>query len=176
LNSQSALRTASVNHHLAHTLVHGAARNEVSPIRWVLDASLLLKHQDLDWQSFLRNSAELGWSDLVAKQLLTLQDTYGLGLPGPLSRGAGNRHSLREKIVDGQHVEPGGYMTRAIGAVTITRPEQYRSIGRSEKKPAKHGLLVVAGLTVLGEAYRLLHRLFRSRQVTESNEFSASEY
>ncbi len=73
--------TLSPTDHLLHTLMHGAARNSVSPIRWVLDASLLISQTTIDWTLFVAEVKNLGWAGPVARQLRLLQSKYGVEIP-----------------------------------------------------------------------------------------------
>lgn len=73
--------TLSPTDHLLHTLMHGAARNSVSPIRWVLDASLLLSETTIDWTLFVDEVRLLGWARPVMRQLNLLAQKYSVPIP-----------------------------------------------------------------------------------------------
>jgi hypothetical protein len=73
--------TLSPTDHLLHTLMHGAARNSVSPIRWVLDAALLLRTTTIDWELFLREVSALGWARPIRRQLRLLHEKYNVDVP-----------------------------------------------------------------------------------------------
>jgi hypothetical protein len=53
-------KTLSDTDHLLHTCAHGAGPNEVSPIRWVADAGLILRTASIDWARFLRATRTFG--------------------------------------------------------------------------------------------------------------------
>lgn len=151
-------QTASVNHHLAHTLVHGAAHNEVSPIRWVLDASRLLKHPDLRWSVFWDDARELGWSDVVERQMVVLRDSYKVEIPATGPTNHSNAVSVRQQAVHAAHRATGGYLKKTLASLLITRPAQYRSIRNAEGRSSILSLAIVIGLTFVGELYRRLRR------------------
>ena len=77
-NRGQSFATASVTDHLVHGLVHGSAKNEVSPIRWVLDCSLLLKHPDCDLKQLVTTSEDWGWSRIVGRQLGRLEQEFNI--------------------------------------------------------------------------------------------------
>lgn len=68
------LRTLCSTDHLLHTLVHGFGRNEIAPIRWVLDAALLIRSGDIDWALFWQEVSLTGWYRVVKKQLRLLSE------------------------------------------------------------------------------------------------------
>lgn len=70
--------TASVTDHLLHGLAHGSAKNEISPIRWVLDCALLLQHPDCDLQQLVDTASAWGWADVAVHQLERLRRDFGL--------------------------------------------------------------------------------------------------
>lgn len=45
---------------LIHTLLHGRRPDVVSPIRWMLDAHLLVSRRDIDWNLFRQEARKLG--------------------------------------------------------------------------------------------------------------------
>lgn len=77
-NRGQSFATASVTDHLVHGLVHGSAKNEVSPIRWVLDCSLLLKHPDCDLKQLVTTAEDWGWSRVVGRQLGRLEQEFSI--------------------------------------------------------------------------------------------------
>lgn len=74
-------RTLCISHHFLHTLVHGWGRNEVSPIRWVLDASLLARNPDIDWDYMTSEARASGWSAIASRQLQFLSSKYEVKPP-----------------------------------------------------------------------------------------------
>jgi hypothetical protein len=79
---QGGLRTLCSTDHLLHTLVHGFARNEVPPIRWVLDATLLIRSGEVDWALFWEEVSLTGWYRVVRKQLRFLTE-FGVMVQEP---------------------------------------------------------------------------------------------
>jgi hypothetical protein len=79
---QDGLRTLSSTDHLLHTLVHGFARNEIPPIRWVLDATLLIRSGEVDWELFWEEVSLTGWYRVVRKQLRFLSE-FGVMVQEP---------------------------------------------------------------------------------------------
>ena len=61
---------------LLHTLVHGHQENHVSPARWVLDAALLIRAADIDWDLFTSEATACGWSGVTKKALQVLRAEY----------------------------------------------------------------------------------------------------
>ncbi len=76
------LFTLSPTDHLLHTLLHGAARNSVSPIRWVLDAKLLIDGTAIDWKLFVDEVKTMGWARPITRQLRLLVEKYHVDVPG----------------------------------------------------------------------------------------------
>lgn len=148
------LQTSSINHHLAHTLVHGAARNEVSPIRWVLDASQLLLHPDFLASKFWWDTQELGWENLVEEQIGILRDTYRISIPNLGNKKITVPVAMRQRLVQSAHKARGAGFKRTLASLLVTRPEQYRSIRTTEGASSGFSLLIVVALTAIGELYR----------------------
>ena len=146
--------TPSVNHNLAHTLVHGWTDNDVSPIRWVLDSHLLMQDPEFDWVGLATAARELQWIEPVYQQLQTLRSEYGLHVPKDALNGLRTLQSRAELRVLRQHRRPKGTWAQVAGVVTIRRTEQYRSIRKSEKKYDGFSLPISLFLTIYGELYR----------------------
>lgn len=78
------LRTLSPTDHLLHTLLHGFGANDIAPIRWALDAALLIREKEIDWGLFWREVSANGWGRIFKKQLTVLR-SLDLLVPGPQS-------------------------------------------------------------------------------------------
>ena len=79
------LRTLCSTDHLLHTFVHGFARNEILPIRWVLDAALLIREGDIDWGLFWKEVSLTGWHRVVRRQIRFLAQ-FGVIVPEPVGQ------------------------------------------------------------------------------------------
>jgi hypothetical protein len=79
------LRTLCSADHLLHTFVHGFARNEILPIRWVLDAVLLIREGDIDWGLFWKEVSLTGWHRVVRRQIRFLAQ-FGVIVPEPVGQ------------------------------------------------------------------------------------------
>ena len=66
---------------LLHVCVHGAKWNDVSPIRWIVDATLLLRTCKIDWAHLRRQSARLRVDLQLADTLTYLRDFMRVALP-----------------------------------------------------------------------------------------------
>ncbi len=73
--------TLSLEDHFLHSLLHGSVPNEVSPVRWVLDAALLMKHPRFSWADTITIAHRWGWGVEAAKGLVTLRDFFGVDIP-----------------------------------------------------------------------------------------------
>ena len=67
--------------HLFHTLCHGAAWNEVSPIRWVVDAAWLIKKGPIDWDRILFLTERLGFVCQIRETLAYLSEVMECSIP-----------------------------------------------------------------------------------------------
>lgn len=63
-------RTLSDTDHLFHSCSHGGRPNEVPPIRWVTDAAMILRENNVDWQRLLEKAERL-------RLVLRMQQTLG---------------------------------------------------------------------------------------------------
>ena len=68
---------------LLHVIAHGLRPNAMSPLRWVTDAAMLLRHEgeSVDWPQFHHWAARLGVRRRVAQGLMFLRDEMGLPVP-----------------------------------------------------------------------------------------------
>jgi hypothetical protein len=82
--STQAFLTPSATDNLIHTLVHGYGSNSIAPIRWVLDAVLLIRSGEIDWTLFNQEVEATGWSELVSHQFKYLKETFAIDAPSDL--------------------------------------------------------------------------------------------
>lgn len=82
---QGGIRTLCSTDHLFHTFVHGFARNEILPIRWVLDAALLIREGNIDWDLFWEEVSLTGWHRVVRGQIRFLSQ-FGVIAPEPVGK------------------------------------------------------------------------------------------
>lgn len=73
--------TFSITDHLLHTLLHGSAWNPVSPTRWILDASLLIRSGEVDWEIFIDEVHRCGWRSPILEMLQYLRDVFDVEVP-----------------------------------------------------------------------------------------------
>ncbi|MCA9181447.1 MAG: nucleotidyltransferase family protein, partial [Planctomycetales bacterium] len=66
---------------LVHICAHGANWNEISPIRWVADAVMLLRRTNIDWDHLLAQSERLKLTLQMRATLGFLVDEYGVQVP-----------------------------------------------------------------------------------------------
>lgn len=68
---------------LIHTLLHGRRPDVVSPIRWILDAHLLVTRRQVDWSLFQQEASELGLEREIQAGIRELQEVSisGAGIP-----------------------------------------------------------------------------------------------
>lgn len=81
LRGKDGLRYSSPVDSLLHTIVHGFGSNEIAPIRWILDAGLLIRSGEIDWVTFRQEVSATGWSTIVYPQMTVLQSEYGVKVP-----------------------------------------------------------------------------------------------
>jgi hypothetical protein len=98
---------------LLHTCLHGAQWNEVSPVRWLADAMMLIR-QGVDWARVEEQARRLERLQPVRETLLFL-DELGMNLPDGLVS-----HWRALKITAFEKVE-GGYRTFAPDSRERTR-------------------------------------------------------
>lgn len=73
--------TLSITDHLLHTLLHGSAWNPVSPTRWILDASLLIRSGEVDWEVLLDEVHRCAWRSPILEMLEYLRDVFDVEVP-----------------------------------------------------------------------------------------------
>lgn len=120
--------TLSPTDHLLHTLMHGAARNSVSPIRWVIDAALLIRTTKIDWSLFVDEVIANGWGRPVARQLEVLHDAYDVELPAQVWDAVSRlRSPLSMVLIDIAKNTPSFSLNRLL-TVTTQHPTIVRQI------------------------------------------------
>lgn len=84
----------SATDNLIHALVHGYGSNIIQPIRWVLDAVLLIRSGEIDWPLFKKEVEATGWGPIVSHQLEYLRQAFDISLPEGLSFRAPNGYLI----------------------------------------------------------------------------------
>jgi hypothetical protein len=62
---------------LLHTVLHGNRDNSVSPVRWYLDAYLLIERNSINWEQFWGEAQKIGLVRQAKKGLQRLNDLMG---------------------------------------------------------------------------------------------------
>lgn len=89
---------------LLHTVTHGYGTNRVPPIRWVLDAALLIRSGQIDWTLFEAEAMASGWARATASQLKLLTEMFGISLPAGLMSRLGSRGSRLDYALQWAHL------------------------------------------------------------------------
>ncbi len=96
---ESKTLTLSATDHLLHTLEHGAVANAVPPIRWVADATWLLRGDSpIAWDRFIAQAATLHLSLVTSRTLAYLRDRHGAEMPTTVLKTLGRRLSALEVL------------------------------------------------------------------------------
>jgi hypothetical protein len=66
------LKILSPTDNLIHCLIHGYGTNDLAPIRWVLDAHLLVTSGMVDWELFWEEIDRTGWHRIIRQQIEVL--------------------------------------------------------------------------------------------------------
>lgn len=71
---------------LFHTCAHGLRWNEMSSIRWIVDAMTIIDKRgaDIDWQLFLRETRNKKLAHTIKKAVGILQNEFGANIPDSL--------------------------------------------------------------------------------------------
>jgi hypothetical protein len=71
---------------LFHTCAHGVRWNEMSAIRWIVDAMTIIekRRKDIDWQLFLRETKNNKLTPTIKKAVGILHDDFGADIPNSL--------------------------------------------------------------------------------------------
>ena len=80
------LKTLCLSQHLIHNLMHGFGRNEVSPVRWVIDCALMIQSPSMRWNDFASWAENWGWAKPILRQLVLLEEEYGISVPETVTR------------------------------------------------------------------------------------------
>ncbi len=127
--------TLSPTDHMLHTLMHGAARNEVSPIRWVLDASLLIAETTIDWELFVSEVRSLGWARPVTRQLRVLREKYHVAVPSQVLDALSSLRSPRAiTLLDISKNTSSIFLSRLL-MLTVQQPLIVRQLGLHDAVP-----------------------------------------
>jgi hypothetical protein len=152
-------RTLSIDHHLAHTLVHGWGKNDVSPIRWVLDAAHLIRHRDLNWDQFSSDVTSLGWHSVVASQLQELLEEFNLPVPTDVIRNlAGIPTNSRQKLLLHHPLMQKG-PRKMLHSLVWVRPLYFRATTLGNKPHLVVALAGALAISIVGLVYRLAYSL-----------------
>jgi hypothetical protein len=84
LESLDGVKVLSDTDNLLHALIHGYGSNSIAPIRWVVDAALLIRQGDIDWELFSREIEATGWRSMALSQLNVLSDYFAIETPQDL--------------------------------------------------------------------------------------------
>ena len=96
---ESKTLTLSATDHLLHTLEHGAVANATPPIRWVADATWLLRGESLiAWDRFIAQAATLHLSLVASRTLAYLRDRHGAEVPTTVLKTLGRFPSALEVL------------------------------------------------------------------------------
>lgn len=156
------LRTLCLEHHLAHTLIHGWGKNEVSPIRWVLDAAHLVRHPSLDWNDLVHDIVALGWQSVALRQLQRLHDEYQLPVPSGVLTELKESPTGRTQRAYLHHATMKKGLLKIVVSVFLIRPFYLRHAKASTSLPAVLVTLESLAISLSGLTYRLTHRIIRS--------------
>ncbi len=91
---------------LLHTLVHGLEWNQMPGLRWALDAHMIVKKAEVDWDDLLRTAREWRFQPFLKEGLVFLET---LGSPVPptiLKRLSQSSVSVMEKIYFHHKLKP----------------------------------------------------------------------
>lgn len=76
--AENGVKVLSDTDSLIHSLIHGYGSNVIAPIRWIVDAALLIRKGSIDWELFSREIEVTGWGPMAMKQLEILSDHFGI--------------------------------------------------------------------------------------------------
>jgi hypothetical protein len=89
----------SATDHLLHTLEHGARADIVPPIRWVADATWLLRGEaPIAWDRFVAQAKSLHLSLVASRTLAYLRDRHGADVPAAVLSALGRCPSALEVL------------------------------------------------------------------------------
>ncbi len=78
--SQIQFRILSDTDNLIHTIIHGAGWNPMPSTRWILDAALLIKNNQINWDQFVEKVISNGWQYPLINQIEYLKE-FGVEFP-----------------------------------------------------------------------------------------------
>lgn len=90
----------SATHLLLHLTLHGLRRNDLSPLRWIADAAVLLRREgpNIDWDALIAFAARERLLSRLGQALAFLHDEMRLPIPAQAVAAAGAPPSLVERI------------------------------------------------------------------------------
>lgn len=141
-------KTLSDTDQLFHICIHGGRPNTVPPIRWVVDAAVILRHGTIDWQRFLLQTQQYDVVQRMQRMLGYLRDVFRLSIPETqLTALRGMPPSKLERIHDAI-IFSGAH--RHIKAATVHIGRYRRTVrGRSNDHGFLRYLQAAAGTTSL---------------------------
>lgn len=127
-------KTLSITDHLLHNLVHGFARNEVSPIRWVVDSALLVRTDTIDWDLFVSAAHMWGWQGVVSKQLKVLSRQFEVDMPiDVIPRLGGGRGRVFTAFYQfNRSLKPSFF--RGFVSLCVVNPMNHREVSRNKAR------------------------------------------
>jgi Uncharacterised nucleotidyltransferase len=94
------VRTLDPTDHLLHTIAHGLAWEMGASVRWVADATYLIRTCPLDWDRFLDDVVRAGFGPPAKEALSFLQAHLDCEIPdGVIRMLADRRFSVRDRVV-----------------------------------------------------------------------------
>jgi hypothetical protein len=91
--------TLSATDQLLHTLDHGAGAHHLPPIRWVADATWLLRGSEpIEWDRFTAQAGALNLSWVASTTLKYLRDRHGATVPSSILKHLGRNVSALEML------------------------------------------------------------------------------
>ncbi|MDH7445527.1 nucleotidyltransferase domain-containing protein [Aquimarina sp. 2201CG14-23] len=73
--------TTCATDHLFHTIIHGVRHNDLSPIRWIVDAKMILDKGTIDWERFITLAKENKLSVALVTSLVYLKRHFITTIP-----------------------------------------------------------------------------------------------
>ena len=129
------LPTLSISDHLLHNLIHGHAKNQVSPIRWVLDCALLATHPKNDWSLLTATATDWGWQRAAKAQLNVLRSGYQVDIPNHVFGGleTGNSSVPLGWYQVNRGLRPS--VRRGLMSMLVANPLNLREISGNRSRP-----------------------------------------
>lgn len=137
---------------LFHTIIHGVRWNEVPPIRWIPDATLILRKDvdRIDWQRLLDCARQVGVTHRLELGLSYLKDNFDLPIPDTvITELRAERITLVERIENSFALRDSARLFSTVhGKIWVVFAEYQRLTRRKSGLP-----------TLKGFSHYLSHRL-----------------